>query len=304
MARNPERAIDKTSLSIDQAEARGFIHRDYIAHCLRWSHVCKYLHGSGRYKAARILDVGCGKELPLAKLLHSSRLAPTEGWYVGVDPNKLPMPEQFANAKWKPQLAEQTNILDVRIISIGEALDAVIGKPVLTEKPNVLVCFEVLEHVQPAMARQMLHKFRELLAPDGVAFISTPVWDPHVGAADNHINEMRFHALGRAILDAGFSIENVWGTFASQRDYKDEMRHAWPDLPDVFERLGEYYDSNYLATIFAPLFPEKSRNCLWRLNLDRDGAGRQYADGSLVAKWEDVPEPWTSSPNWRDLKGE
>ena len=35
MANARGKEIDNTHLSIDQAEARGFIHRDYIAHCLR-----------------------------------------------------------------------------------------------------------------------------------------------------------------------------------------------------------------------------------------------------------------------------
>jgi len=37
MANARGKEIDNTHLSIDQAEARGFLHRDYIAHCLRWS---------------------------------------------------------------------------------------------------------------------------------------------------------------------------------------------------------------------------------------------------------------------------
>ena len=40
---NGQRKIDKTHLSCDQAEERGFLHRDYIAHCLRWSHIVKHL---------------------------------------------------------------------------------------------------------------------------------------------------------------------------------------------------------------------------------------------------------------------
>ena len=44
MANARGKEIDNTHLSIDQAEERGFIHRDYIAHCLRWTHVAKYLH--------------------------------------------------------------------------------------------------------------------------------------------------------------------------------------------------------------------------------------------------------------------
>ena len=56
MANARGKEIDNTHLSIDQAEERGFIHRDYIAHCLRWTHVAKYLHLKSRYKTARIID--------------------------------------------------------------------------------------------------------------------------------------------------------------------------------------------------------------------------------------------------------
>ena len=63
MANARGKEIDNTHLSIDQAEERGFIHRDYIAHCLRWTHVAKYLHLKSRYKKASILDIGCGKDM-------------------------------------------------------------------------------------------------------------------------------------------------------------------------------------------------------------------------------------------------
>ena len=82
------RAIDKTHLSCEQAEERGFLHRDYIAHCLRWSHVVKHLGIKNRYKTAQILDIGCGKETPLIKTLYTMRMTPEV--YVGVDYNKQP----------------------------------------------------------------------------------------------------------------------------------------------------------------------------------------------------------------------
>ena len=52
MANIRGKAMDNTHLSIDQAEKRGFIHRDYIAHCLRWSHVAKFMGEKSRYKTA------------------------------------------------------------------------------------------------------------------------------------------------------------------------------------------------------------------------------------------------------------
>lgn len=279
MANARGKSIDTTHLSIDAAEERGFLHRDYIAHCLRWTHVVKWVGTSMRYKTARIMDVGAGKDLPLAKLLHSSRMAPA--WYGAVDVNPLVTPDQFKNASWKPDaLFGKTDVCDIKV----EDLEA---------KPNVIVCFEVVEHVEPEHVRRMLAKFAELLEDDGRVFLSTPCWDPNVGAAKNHVNEMSYHAFGAALEDAGFRIEGHWGTFASMKDYKDELTGA---QREVWDQLREYYDTNYLATIMAPLFPQLSRNCLWQLQYKPSDPRKIFPD------LRDVPTPWTSSEHWEDLK--
>jgi len=274
--RNKARVIDKTHLSINNAETRGFLHRDYIAHCLRWTHVAKFLAQGARYKSSRILDIGCGKEVPLAKLLHSSRMRPTE--YYGVDVNKLEQPEQFKNAGWKPLLCGKTDICDLT-------------KDDFSAPPNIVVCFEVLEHVAPEHCRRMLKKIIELMEPSAYVFISTPVWDPGVGAAENHINEMTYQAMGAILEDSGFRILGHWGTFASIKDYKEELQ----EHEATFEALRKYYDTNYLATIFAPLFPHRSRNVIWSLFYDPLGDRKFPALG-------DVNERWSSSDNWEELK--
>lgn len=293
MAGKQDRTLDKTHLSIDQAEERGFIHRDYIAHCLRWTHVVKFLYQGNKYKTARILDIGCGKEMPLAKLLHSSRLAPVEGYYLGIDANKLEMPEQFKNSKWQPKFIGQCQFPDPLVSQTLEA-----NEPY----PSIVTCFEVAEHVEPKGCRRLLNGIREALAADGTAFISTPVWDPQVGAADNHINEMTYQAFGALLEDLGFCIEGHWGTFASQRDYKHWIGKEYPKdqvlIPNqLWENLSQYYDSNYLATIFAPLFPQHSRNVLWRVKHHTGQLFRQFP------KLAEVPGPWTSSPKWEELNG-
>lgn len=253
MANERGKSIDNTHLSIDQAEARGFIHRDYIAHCLRWSHVAKYLQQGKRYETAHILDIGCGRDVPLARLLYSSRLIPKTGSYTGLDYNKLKVPEMFHTGKFPIDLYGET-------IFPQSAPGFVSGRTF-----DVITCFEVLEHVEPAQVLLMLQAIRCLLTPGGRAFLSTPCYDPGTGAAANHVNEMSYHAFGSLIEHAGLCIENKWGTFASIRDYVDDIQAEY-GLGDVFEKLRAYYDVNYLATIFAPLFPDKARNCLWEVS--------------------------------------
>jgi len=245
MANARGKKIDNTHLSIDQAEARGFLHRDYIAHCLRWSHVCRELTRGQRYKTVDILDIGCGKEIPLAKLMYSSRLVPETGSYTGVDVNHLEIPEMF-----------HTGRMDIELLGNTDVCEHDFGESTF----GVITCFEVMEHVEPEQTFRMLETIHRLLEDNGRAYLSTPCYDPYTGAAANHVNEMSWVAFGSMIEHAGLAIYANYGTFASIKDY---AHHLSPEQKELFDRLREYYDSNYLATIFAPLFPQYSRNALW-----------------------------------------
>lgn len=313
MANARGKAIDNTHLSIDQAEARGFIHRDYIAHCLRWTHVAKHLQKS--YKTARVLDIGCGVDLPLPRLLYSSRLIVYD--YVGVEYNKshkfalepfhsgkFPISAygsiDFADDDRVTLLAPTSSLTDPTVVMYS-------GDNEVAEHrlPNTFTCFEMIEHIEPNHCRRVLRKLRMMMqhcravtGDEPIAFISTPCWDPVVGAADNHVNEMLYLALGALIESLGFIIENVAGTFASQRDYKDQLYKD--GYASAYKALADHYDSNYLATIFAPLYPQHSRNALWTLRVPTDA---QLSRGipSKFPPLSEIPGPWTSSELWEQL---
>jgi 2-polyprenyl-3-methyl-5-hydroxy-6-metoxy-1,4-benzoquinol methylase len=252
---NPDRLMDKSHLSIDQALHRGFIHRDYIAHCHRWGHVVKHLMQRHNYKGMHLIDVGCGKDQPLPRMLYSSKMTGFD--YSGIDINKLEIDESLykahVNGKLRAAIYEETDasVLDPKQLKWG------LG--------DFLVCFEVLEHMQPFIAHRMLNNWKRLLKPGGIAFVSTPV---HNGsAAGNHINEMGRKTLGSAFEMAGFTIVENYGTFASQSEIYP-LLNAEERL--LHEKLKAYYDSNVLSTIFAPLHPEGSRNNLWVLKNEVD----------------------------------
>lgn len=294
MANARGKAIDNTHLSIDNAEERGFIHRDYIAHCFRWSHVVKYLLQKHRYKTATILDIGCGKEVPLAKLLYSNKM--TGCTYIGVDVNKLEPEFHFGKFAEGMHLIGKTDFAESSI-QRGDFFD------IHEERypcPTVITCFEVLEHVEPEHTVRILQKIREVLAPEGVAFISTPCFNGD--AAANHVNEITYEALGTLIQSLGFGIEGVYGTFASQRDIEPAIR-AFGDasgdsLIQAYQELKDYYDSNVIATFLAPLFPQFSRNALWVLTANP----QEHQDLMVYPQWKDLEQPWTSSEKWKELK--
>lgn len=280
MSNERGKSVDSTYLSLDTAERRGFIHRDYIAHCLRWSHVIKRMSERKAYERAIVLDVGCGRELPLAKTLYSGRHIVKRFLGVDVGPINDEAVAIFDSGKFPLDVWENTDVC-----SIGrEDLEGV--------RPNWVTCFEVLEHVEPLHMLKMLRHIRELMDPDGVAFFSTPCWDLRTCAA-NHVNEMRYEALGAIFEREGWQIRNIHGTFASQTDYMDKLE---PAHRTVWEALRDYYDSNLLACIFAPFYPAYSRNCLWELHPIPTLPG-----GNAFRPIEEVPTPWGSSEHWRDM---
>lgn len=275
--------IDKTFLSIDQAEARGFIHRDYIAHCFRWTHVIKELTRGQAYKDARILDIGCGKLMPMGTTLHSSRLAPA--YYCGVEygPVDRSNPSVATTLKSSTFVCDIWDNTDIRNFGLDEG-----------EQPfDFVTCFEMIEHIEPSMVHQTLDVIKEMTTPDARIFISTPVYNGK--AAKNHVNEMTMDALGNVFLDHGFGIRAMHGTFASITDYSHLLT---PEETVIFNKLRAYYDVNVLSNIFAPLYPQGSRNILWELS---PTAHDDKAPIPFMG-WDACKKPWSSSEQWEDLR--
>ena len=305
MANARGKEIDNTHLSADTTEERLVLHRDLISHAFRWSHVARALGGSQRYKTARVLDVGCGVDIPLARLLYSNRFLVED--YAGVDYNKsskfkkdmfekgrFPLSVyghvDFASKQVRVRKPEFLTDLDEEVLYING--DTEEGEHRL---PNVIVCYEAVEHVEPSHARAILRKIHFLLSiTRGVAYISTPCYN-YTDLADNHVSEITRDALGALLEDLNFEIFENYGTFASQRDYKNAMLKERPELDKLWSELHSYYDSNVLSTIFAPIFPQYSRNNIW---------GLRVADTKYVRKFPPlsvVKGPWTSSARWAEL---
>lgn len=278
---------DTTFLSLKLAETRGFIHRDYIAHCFRWSHVLKRLMQGSAYKGARILDIGCGRELPFPKLLHSNRVAPQK--YVGMDAGPI-LPDSLEQIK-KGKMEQVVTTYERTPFGLNSLPELHIGSNEL-DKFTHIICFEVLEHVEPNEMHDMLQRMKELITDDGTIFISTPCWDRKSCAA-NHVNEMRYDALGSVFEASGFHIKDVFGTFASITDYKD---HLTPAYQEVFNDLREYYDSNVLSTFLAPMIPALSRNCLWELGKGSEGKTPMFEGLANCGT------PWGSSEVWHHME--
>ncbi len=270
------KTVDSTFLSLDTATERGFIHRDYIAHCFRWSHAAKHIYA--KHKEAIILDVGCGKEMPLPKLIYSGRKRPLH--YVGLDVDDTPLPAMLEKCTFPCER------LVGDIASVETYAD--LGLPAA---PNFITCFEVLEHVELEHAMRCLAAIRNVCSDDATFMVSTPCFNLK-DVADNHVNEMTYESFGAMLEDSGFIIENHYGTFANQSDYKESLFAMGGEA--LYEKLHEFHHSCVLSTIFAPMFPQLSRNVLW---VCRPYTGQEYE--RQFPALEDCAKPWGSS-EWKE----
>ena len=285
MANARGKQIDTTYLDPETSAYRQVLHRDQSAHTFRWSYVSKFLSKGGRHKTWHVLDSGCGRLVNLAKMLYHNMKTHTTGSYTGVDYGKVPWPETIKpdTKKFRMQLFEQTDFAEwepPHLPNRGKGWD-------------LITSFEVLEHVEPYHSFQMLQRMRDLVLEGnqdrGWAIISTPNYSEKVGAAKNHVNEMTYQALQALIIAAGWSVANVYGTFASQTDYKKLLSKT---DREYFDRLSEYYDSTAISLIMAPLIPPScARNCMWVLR-PGDSSASPLTNKDLAASTHSSSRLW------------
>jgi 2-polyprenyl-3-methyl-5-hydroxy-6-metoxy-1,4-benzoquinol methylase len=234
-----------TDLDPKTAFEKHVFHRDQFAHYLRWTHVLNRIR-----TGAKVLDFGCGKG-NLYEVLYRNRHKP--GRYLGLDIRGQTI--KANQARFPLAEFEATDLVEM-------------SKDYGTDW-DYITSFEVAEHVGRANVGKFLRNIVKHCSPTTTVLISTPVYDPEVGAADNHVvdgvvGELTVAELAAEITAAGFEVDRRFGTFASQKDIRPVLTN---DEHLVYDRLKHYYDTELLSVLFAPLHPDQSRNNVWRLNL-------------------------------------
>lgn len=245
---------NKTQLTPQQEFERHIYHRDQFAHYFRWSHILKVLR-LNKQKVS-LLDFGCGTG-ELLEAAYRNRIYPKQ--YLGLD----------IRSQTIKQNEEKFNMLDWAKF---QCCDLCQDELDLGQTFDIITCFEVIEHIGHANADAFLDNIAFHCHENTRVYLSTPNYDPSVGAAQNHllgpdkeIGEWDHFEL-KAKLEEYFDIEACYGTFASIKDYKKEIAQDWRQV--MYDALKKYYDNEILANLMAPIVsPENARNCLWILKV-------------------------------------
>lgn len=249
-------ARDYDTTQLREAGHGRTLHRDYSGHFWRWSFARNFITAKDN-----VLEIGCGEDRPLSKILTGGAAAHVNK-YVGVDLNKL----------------KQSN--SQRLTFLGEFNFVERHKELLKLDPafkegfDVVVHYEVIEHMKVEHGRKMLKAAFDALKPGGVMLMSTPCYDGKRHAA-NHIHEYFVDELQKETEKAGFVVERRYGVFmdikhvGKQQPQKagSEAGTTDPKLQDAIKLvragLSEYFDNDAISCIFAPLYPDHARNNLW-----------------------------------------
>ena len=236
-----KKEFNLTELDAFQSADRQIIHRDYMAHIHRWTHVVKRVK-----RGTRLLDFGAGAKNGQLEALYRNRKKLNK--YLGLDLRKTHKEELFERIPWAEHKVE--NLVDMENF-YGNDWD-------------YITSFEVIEHVNKKNVHKYLQNMAKHANPNTIIFLSTPNYDPKVGAADNHtydgqVQEWDYYELND-IMSQYFDIVEVYGTFASQRDYLPTLSDC---EREIYDRLHKYYDSSTLANLMAPILdPALARNAM------------------------------------------
>jgi len=186
-------------------------------------HLVVYEWIAARVGGLRVVDMACGEGYG------SNVLAGSAAAVVGVDAN--PEAHEHARLRYvRPNLRFERDLVE----GFAEPCDAV-------------VFLQTIEHVQDAGA--ILEHFKSMLAPGGVAYVSTPnlltLAPPGAEKSDNpwHVKEYRAEEF-RELCDAHFERVELLGLFHARklRVHELAIRLGWDP---VHRRLGltkPFYD--------------------------------------------------------------
>lgn len=208
-----------------------------------------------------VLDIGCSSGRLLQVQQTMTRSPGTKKIkYVGVDmrDSSLKKVLNFANENLSKEAAERVSVEASNITEQKEC------KYLLKKYGSfdVIVLFEVFEHLPMGSQENVLKYIDRLLAKDGIFLLSTPVHyvEEDMYWPNDHEKEFMFEEL-KQILERNFDIINICGNHVDANKLKQTLEGKEKEL--YKQLLSVSKNGVWLNEIFGSVYKECCKGCIF-----------------------------------------
>ncbi len=151
--------------------------------------------------------------------------------------------------KWWPNTQYKSYDIDLNTEQDFYELDDISGVY------EMIYMIEVIEHVRPEIAKQILTKCYEVMAPGGLLFVTTPniYYPPNYLRDATHITPWCYDELGAVSCMAGFELKSIYRLYSDS--FWGKLLHRVLFYP-VHKALGIDFAKHLLLVARKPVAPK------------------------------------------------
>lgn len=247
-----------TRMNMDFSPVNYDYRKDEIMHLARYFKAVSVIQEMSKNlgRPIKVLDVGCGN-CYVGKLLYKSiqnKKSELVSLYHGIDID--PIIQETLTESFKSSMSVKIDIRDLTVEGI----------PSEDNKYDLIVCFEMFEHIHPQFAGGLMSEIKRVLSPAGVLLFSTPNSNgSNKDLPKDHLYEYSYEEIEGMFEYFGMEVQSVVGVCINPSKIPKEERERAKDLS---YKLGKAFGqgSFFHCVASAPLYdPRWAKNCLWEV---------------------------------------
>lgn len=250
-----------TRMDVDAAISQMDVRKDELMHLGRYQKAVQTAMNLAKAlgRPIRILDLGCGEIYTMRTLYKSFQVKKSDvvQRYIGVDIDDVMLDRV---GKQYSSLLEQINgKLVVKDITIDPKIKVKDGYF------DLIIWFEMIEHVKPEFVSPMFEELHRVLNPEGVLLVSTPnSRGSNAELPKDHVFEWDYDDLVE-VMEKGFELVCARGVCINISKIPAEWKAKKASvIKQVYEAFGE--NTAFSSTVLGPVFPPQyCKNVIYTL---------------------------------------